>query len=89
MTTLSIHDLAQRRELDHQALAAVRGGRSFTPSLGMGPLANVNVEVNQNIAQLQDIQVNALNNVGSIGPGFGPLSFDLSPKQSARTKVGV
>ena len=49
-----------------------------------GPLANVNVGVSQNIEQFQKVDVNTLNNVGSIGPGFGPLSIDVEPKQLAR-----
>ena len=52
----------------------------------MGSFANVNVgvDVNQNINQFQRVDVNTLNNVGSIGPGFGPLSIDVAPKQLAR-----
>lgn len=82
MSTLMIHDLAKSRELDRKAMCAVRGGNNSWLS-GLGPVANVNVDVNQNIAQLQNIDVNVLNNVGTIGAGFGPLKLDVSPTQWA------
>lgn len=87
MPNLMIRDLARSRELDRQTMSAVRGGRSWLTELG--PVANVNVGVNQNIVQLQDIQVNALNNVGVIGAGFGPLRLDVSPKQWASTGAAL
>jgi hypothetical protein len=83
MSSVMIHDLAQSKELDRNAMSAVRGGSSWLD--GLGPVANVNVGVTQNIAQLQDIQVNALNNVGVVGAGFGPLRLDVSPTQKAST----
>ena len=81
MSTICIRNLAQNRELDRKSMAAVRGGNSFLK--GLGPVANVNIGINQNIAQFQNVEVNALNNVGVIGAGFGPLSFDVSPRQIA------
>ena len=84
MSSLIIRDLAQSKELDRKAMTAVRGG-SNSWLQGLGPLANVNVNVGvaQNIIQLQDVEVNALNNVGVIGAGFGPLNLAFNPKQIA------
>lgn len=87
MSNITIHDLDQTRELDRKAMSAVRGGNAWLKSLG--PVANVNVDVNQNIAQLQNIEVSALNNVGVIGAGFGPLKLDVSPQQWVDAKVAV
>lgn len=81
MSKISIHDLAQSRELDHKSMAKVHGGNSFLK--GLGPVANVNIGINQNIAQFQNVEVSALNNVGVIGAGFGPLKLDVSPQQFA------
>lgn len=81
MSSITIHNLARSRELDRKAMAEVHGGNSWLK--GLGPVANVNVGVSQNITQLQNVEVNALNNVGVIGAGFGPLSFDVSPRQFA------
>lgn len=85
MATLMIHNLAQSRDLDRKAMLAVRGGNSWLR--GLGPVANVNVGINQNITQFQNVEVNALNNVGVIGAGFGPLSFDVNPQQFALAKA--
>ena len=81
MSNLTIQDLSRIDDLDAAAMSQVRGGNSWLK--GLGPLANVNVDVNQNIAQLQNVEVNALNNVGVIGAGFGPLKLDVSPSQWA------
>jgi hypothetical protein len=83
MSNIMIHDLPRSDELDGKAMSRVRGGYSWLK--GLGPVANVNVDLNQNIAQLQNIEVNALNNVGVIGAGFGPLKLDVSPSQWAYT----
>jgi hypothetical protein len=80
-----IRDLAKSQDLDRQAMTAVRGGNSWLA--GLGPVANVNVGVNQNIAQLQNIEVNALNNIGVLGAGFGPLRLDINPSQFASPSV--
>ena len=81
MSNLTIQDLPRADDLDGKAMSKVRGGNSWLK--GLGPVANVNIDVNQNIAQLQNIEVNALNNVGVIGAGFGPLKLDVSPSQWA------
>ncbi|RJG00402.1 hypothetical protein [Noviherbaspirillum sedimenti] len=87
MSTIMIHNLPQNRELDRQALLVVRGGNSWLR--GLGPVANVNIGINQNITQFQNVEVNALNNVGVIGAGFGPLSFEVNPAQFASAKAAV
>ncbi len=81
MSNIMIHDLPRSDELDDKAMSRVRGGNSWLQ--GLGPVANVNVDLKQNISQLQNIEVNALNNVGVIGAGFGPLKLDVSPSQWA------
>jgi len=87
MATIMIHNLAQSRDLDKKAMLAIRGGNSWLR--GLGPVANVNIGINQNITQFQNVEVNALNNVGVIGAGFGPLSFDVNPAQFARTTAAL
>ena len=76
MSSIAIHDLAHRSELDGQAMSAVRGGYAF------GKDVNVNVNVNQQLMQYQQIGVNVLNNNGVIGAGFkGPdISLDAALK---------
>jgi len=87
MSNITVHDLPRSEELDDKAMTEVRGGNSWLA--GLGPVANVNVGVNQNIAQLQNIEVNALNNIGVIGAGFGPLKLDVSPSQWANPQVAL
>ncbi len=86
MSTITIANLAQDSSLDRDARCAIHGGGGGNSWLaGLGPLANVNVDVgvSQTITQLQKVDVNTLNNVGSIGPGFGPLRMNVSPMQLA------
>lgn len=85
MSNLTIHDLPRSDELDRKAMTEVRGGNSWLS--GLGPVANINIGVNQNIAQIQDIKVNALNNVGVIGAGFVPPDLNVSPSQWANPQV--
>jgi hypothetical protein len=67
MSSILIHDLAHSAALDKHAMSAVRGGNGF------GQDVNVNIKVNQQIAQFQQIGINVLNNNGVIGAGFkGP-----------------
>lgn len=79
MSTLMIRDLPLAAELDRSAMASVRGGNSWLQ--GLGPIANVNIGVTQNISQWQNVEVNALNNIGVIGAGFVPPSLNVSPSQ--------
>lgn len=85
MSTILIYDLPQDDALGRKAMRTLRGGNSWLK--GLGPLANVNVDINQNLAQFQNIEVNALNNVGVIGAGFGPLKLNVSPTQWANAGV--
>jgi hypothetical protein len=83
-----IHDLAHSRELDGKAMSSVHGGGAIGSGgnswlAGLGPLAKINVNVNQNIEQLQNVDVNALNNVGVIGAGFVAPKLNVSPSQFA------
>jgi hypothetical protein len=81
MSNLTIQDLPLSQDLDEKEMSKVRGGNSWLK--GLGPIANINIDVNQNISQMQNVEVNALNNVGVIGAGFGPLKLDVSPSQWA------
>jgi hypothetical protein len=91
MSNITISNLPLDQALDREAMSAVRGGTgSWMKSLGsLGGFANVNVgvDVSQNINQFQRVDVNTLNNVGSIGPGFGPLAIDVEPKQLAKASA--
>ncbi len=85
MSNITISNLPQHEVLDREAMSAVRGGtNAWMKSMGSFANVNVGVDVSQNINQFQKVDVNTLNNVGSIGPGFGPLSIDVEPKQLAR-----
>jgi hypothetical protein len=75
-----IRDLSGTRELDCRTMSGIAGGTGSnvpTPSGGLGGLgslagfANVNVNVNviQNLAQQQNVNVAALNDIGVIGSG--------------------
>lgn len=87
MSNLMIRDLDTSRDLDTKAMSAVRGGNSWLA--GLGPVANVNIDLDQNITQLQNIEVNALNNIGAIGPGFGPFKLGINPVQWANTATAL
>jgi hypothetical protein len=88
MSSLTIQDLSHTRDLDAYSMSGVHGGGN-TWLAGLGPVANVNVNVDQNIQQYQNVQVNALNNVGVIGAGFGPFKLNVSPSQWASTDVAT
>jgi hypothetical protein len=89
MSSLMIRDLSGTRELDRRAMSGIAGGTGSNvpmPSGGLGNLgglagiANVNVVVNQNLVQQQNVNVAALNDIGSIGPGVVlPLKLDIAP----------
>jgi hypothetical protein len=87
MSSLTIRDLPERRALDRKSMSAVRGGNNWLA--GLGPAAKIDIGISQNIAQLQNIEVNALNNNGVIGAGFGPLSLNVSPKQWANAEAVI
>jgi hypothetical protein len=95
MSSLTISDLEHSRQLDDKAMSSIAGGSGVPGAsgnswlAGLGPVANVNVGVNQNITQLQNVEVNALNNVGVIGAGFVPPNLTVSPSQWANANVAV
>lgn len=88
MSSIDIQDLPVSTELDRKAMSEVRGGTASLP--GMGSIANVNVGVNlnQQIMQLQQINVNALNHIGVIGASF-PFHLSVNPTQYATTGFGM
>ena len=81
MSSIAIHDLAHQGELDHHAMSAVQGGYAF------GKDVNVNVNVNQQLAQFQQIGVNVLNNNGVIGAGFTGPHIDLNTMLQGENKA--
>ena len=83
MSSIAIHDLSHRNELDHQAMSAVEGGFAF------GKDVNVNVNVNQQLAQFQQIGVNVLNNNGVIGAGFVGPDIDVAASLKGMNKVVI
>ena len=87
MSSIVVQDLASSTDLDQRAMSSVRGGNSWLASLG--PIANVNVNVVQNLNQLQNVAVNTLNNVGSIGAGFIPPNIAVSPSQWGHLGVAL
>jgi hypothetical protein len=89
MSSISIHDLSHSRELDRHAMSDVRGGNASLASAGA--LANINVAVNtnENIVQYQNVEVNALNNIGVLGANLGPIHLNVNPAQYASTGSAV
>ena len=83
MSSIAIHDLPHRNELDHQAMSAVEGGNAF------GKDVNVTLNVNQQLAQFQQIGVNVLNNNGVIGAGFVGPDIDVAASLKGMNKVVI
>jgi hypothetical protein len=83
MSSIAIHDLPHRNELDHQAMSAVQGGFAF------GKDVNVTLNVNQQLAQFQNIGVNVLNNNGVIGAGFVGPDIDVAAALKGMNKVVI
>jgi hypothetical protein len=90
MSSIMIHDLSHSRELDRHAMSDVRGGGN-TSLASAGSLANINVAVNtnENIVQYQNVQVNALNDIGVLGANLGPIHLNVNPAQYASTGTAV
>jgi hypothetical protein len=80
MSSILIHDLAHNAALDKGAMALVRGGNAF-------PNVNVNVDVNQQVAQFQQIGISVLNNNGVIGAGFKGPDINVAAALWAENKV--
>ena len=83
MSSIAIHDLPHRNELDHQAMSAVQGGFAF------GKDVNVTLNVNQQLTQFQQIGVNVLNNNGVIGAGFVGPDIDVAASLKGMNKVVI
>jgi hypothetical protein len=83
MSSIMIHDLEHSADLDSKAMSAVRGGSNW------GPNVNVNLNVDQKIAQVQDIQLNVLNNNGVIGAGFTGPKIDLNAQLMAKNNFAI
>jgi hypothetical protein len=81
MSTIKVCDLSHSTELTQQDMGEVHGGFSFNPNV------NVKLNVNQQIFQVQDIDLNVLNNNGTIGAGFVGPHIDLDAKLKAENKV--
>ncbi|MGN6317131.1 hypothetical protein [Trinickia sp.] len=84
MSSVVIHELPPDTELDRKVMSDIRGGANSWLS-GLGPVANVNVGVSQNIEQNQAVVVNAFNNNLIVGAGVGPFKLDVNPSQFAAT----
>lgn len=82
MSSIIVRDLAASKELDRKSLCAIRGGNSWLAKAGnMGPLANVNININQSVQQLQQVNVAAFNNNTLVGVDLGKIKLDVSPSQ--------
>ena len=84
MSSILIQDLVHAEQLDSRSMARVRGGSGFGPGS-----VNVNLTLNQQIAQFQDIGVNVLNNNGVIGAGFSGPDVELNTLQWAKNEAVV
>jgi hypothetical protein len=83
MPSIIIRDLERSTELDKHAMCAVRGGFAFKPD------AHVNLNVSQQIFQVQQVDVNVLNNNGSIGAGFVGPKIDLDVMLKASNNASI
>jgi hypothetical protein len=81
MSSIVVRDLAHNARLDQLAMAGITGGNAF------GPNVNVNLNVNQQIAQFQQIGINVLNNNGVIGAGFKGPDIDLAANLWAENRT--
>lgn len=76
MSSITLNDLPCTTDLDQHAMSAVRGGHSW------GGDVNVKLSVNQSLLQVQDVDLNVLNNNGSIGAGFTGPTVNLAAAQT-------
>ena len=83
---LSIKDLPESQELDHQAMTEVTGGY-FVP--GAFADVDINIGIDQDIVQVQNVQVSALNNIGVLGADLGALNLAINPSQYAYNHAGI
>ena len=82
MSSIIVSDLAASKDLDRKSLCAIRGGTDWLSKVGnTGPLANVNITVNQSVQQLQQVNVAAFNNNRIIGASLGHVQLGVNPSQ--------
>lgn len=77
MSSITLHDLSCSTDLDARAMSEVHGGH-----MAWGSDVNVNLSVNQSLIQVQDVDVNVLNNNGTIGAGFKAPDLSLAVAQT-------
>ena len=83
---LSIKDLPESQALDSQAMTAITGGY-FVP--GAFADVDINIGIDQDIVQVQNVQVSALNNIGVLGADLGGLNLAINPSQYAYNHAGT
>jgi hypothetical protein len=76
MSSITLNDLPRTTDLDRHAMSAVRGGHAW------GSDVHVNLNVKQSLVQVQDVDLNVLNNNGSIGAGFIGPNVNLAAAQT-------
>lgn len=82
MSSIIVRDLAASKDLDRKSLCAVRGGTDWLSRVAnAGPLANVNITINQSVQQLQEVNVAAFNNNKIVGVDLGKVAIGVNPKQ--------
>lgn len=88
MSSITIRDLAHSETLDSKAMSDVRGGKLASAAHAPFANVNVNVDIDQTIAQFQQIEVNAVNNIGVLGADLG-FKLDLNVAQVANAGFAV
>ncbi|MGO4303889.1 MULTISPECIES: hypothetical protein [unclassified Cupriavidus] len=82
MSSIIVRDLAASKDLDRKSLCAIRGGTDWLNKVAnVGPLANVNININQSVQQFQQVNVAALNNNTLIGADLGHVKIGVNPSQ--------
>jgi len=82
MSSIIVSDLAVSKDLDQKSLCAIRGGTDWLNKVGSSsPLANVTININQSVQQLQEVNVAALNNNNVIGANLSGIKIGVDPKQ--------
>ena len=76
MSSITLRDLPRTTELDQRAMSAVRGGHSWGGDVQRQP------ERQPEPVQVQDVDLNVLNNNGSIGAGFTGPTVNLAATQT-------
>ncbi len=76
MSAITLSDLPCTTDLNQRAMSSVRGGHAW------GSDVNVNLNINQSLVQVQNVDLNVLNNNGSIGAGFKGPTVNLAAAQT-------